>query len=55
MINNEKNSGILASYVTLKELYSSNKYRSSYQILAEFIKYIIVNEKLYSFVLFQMI
>ena len=54
MINNESNSAILASYVTLKELYNSNKYRSSYQILVEFIKYIIINDKLHSFVLFQM-
>ena len=51
MITKEKNSTILASYVTIKELYNSKKYRSSYQILAEFIKYIVVNEKIYSFAL----
>ena len=54
MINNEMNCAILASYVTLKELYNTNKYRSSYQILVEFVKYIILNEKLHSFVLLQM-
>lgn len=54
MINNGSNSAILASYVTLKELYNTSKYRSSYQILSEFVKYIIVNDKLHSFVLFQL-
>ena len=32
---------ILASYVTYKELSSRGNYKSPYQILAEFIKYII--------------
>lgn len=54
MISNEMNCAILASYVTLKELYNTNKYRSSYQILVEFVKYIIINEKLHSFLLLQM-
>lgn len=40
---------IMASYATFKELYNSQKYRSPYQILAEFIKYIIVLRSLYSF------
>lgn len=40
---------ILASYVTFKELYNANRYRSPYQILSEFIRYIIYTEKLYSF------
>ena len=40
---------ILASYVTYKELYANDNYRSAYQILAEFIKYIIYTEKIYSF------
>ena len=45
---------ILASYVTFKELYNEGKYRSPYQILAEFIKYIILTENAYSFSLFDM-
>lgn len=40
---------VLASYVTYKELYANDNYRSAYQILAEFIKYIIVTEEIYSF------
>lgn len=35
----------LASYATFKELYSSGKYENSYQILAEFIRYVIVTKK----------
>ena len=35
---------ILASYVTYKELSQHGNYKSSYQILAEFIKYIIYEE-----------
>lgn len=40
---------ILASYATFKELYNSNKYSSPYQILSEFIKYVIISKNLYSF------
>lgn len=40
---------ILASYVTYKELSSHGNYKSPYQILAEFIKYIICEKKLYAF------
>ena len=40
---------ILASYVTYKELSSHGNYKSPYQILAEFIKYIIYEKKLYAF------
>lgn len=40
---------ILASYVTYKELSNHGNYKSPYQILAEFIKYIIYEEKLYAF------
>ncbi len=45
---------ILASYVTFKELYNEGKYRSPYQILGEFIKYIVATEHKYSFSLFDM-
>ena len=40
---------ILASYVTYKELYKCKKYKSQYQILAEFVKYAIYENKLYQF------
>lgn len=40
---------VLASYVTYKELYANDNYRSAYQILAEFIKYVIATEEIYSF------
>lgn len=40
---------LMASYATYKSLYSNNKYRSPYDILAEFIKYIICCESLSSF------
>lgn len=45
---------ILASYVTYKELSQHGNYKSSYQILAEFIKYIIYEEKLYAFSIGEM-
>ena len=45
---------ILASYATFKELYNERKYRSPYQILAEFIKYIVLTENTYSFSLLKM-
>ena len=32
---------VLALYVTYKELYANNTYRSAYQILAEFIQFTI--------------
>ena len=47
-----KNKGavaILTSFVTLKVLNDTKKYNSSYQILSEFIKYIISTESLYNF------
>lgn len=40
---------VLASYVTYKELYKCEKYRSPYQILGEFIKYIIYENRIYQF------
>lgn len=40
---------ILASYATFKELYKSQKYNSPYQILSEFIHYVIASKSLYSF------
>lgn len=40
---------IMASYATFKELYNSKEYRSPYQILSEFVKYVIVAKSLYEF------
>lgn len=46
-INNSES--VLASYVTYKELYSSDSYKNSYQILAEFILFIIDTNNIYLF------
>ena len=48
-MNNKYSNSIMASYATFKELYKSKKYSSPYQILSEFIKYIIVSKSLYTF------
>ena len=40
---------LLASFATIKALSDENKYQSAYQILAEFIRHVIVEEHLYSF------
>lgn len=48
-MSNSTSTPILASFATLKSLNDSKKYINSYQILAEFIKYIIDGQKLYSF------
>ena len=53
MATKEYSKAILASYVTYKELYKSEMYTSPYQILAEFIKYILYTEKMYSFSLVE--
>lgn len=42
-------SSVLASFATLKSLSDENKYQSPYQILREFIRYIILTDSLYSF------
>ena len=39
----------MASFATLKSLSDAKKYQSSYQILREFINYIIISDSLYSF------
>lgn len=46
-MSNSTSTPILASFATLKSLNDSKKYINSYQILAEFIKYIIDGQKLY--------
>lgn len=42
----EKSNSILASYAVYKNLYDNREYRSSYQIIAQFIKYIIYEKNL---------
>ena len=49
-----KTTAILASFATLKSLHDKNKYRSSYQLLAEFINYIIQTKKLLMFTPIEM-
>lgn len=45
-----KNStSVLASFATLKSLSDERKYQSPYQILREFIQYIITTDSLHSF------
>lgn len=46
-IPKEKSVMVLASYATYKELYSKEQYKSQYQILAEFIKYVLNTNTLY--------
>ncbi len=48
-MNNSSSTSVLASFATLKSLNDSKKYINSYQILAEFIKYIIDAQNLYVF------
>ena len=49
MNNTNASVSILASFSTLKILNDTKKYKNSYQILSEFICYIINTKKLYSF------
>lgn len=49
-----KSTPLLASFATIKSLSDAKKYESSYQILAEFIRYIIVTNNLYSFSAIEM-
>ena len=45
---------ILASYSTLKSMVDANQYKDAYQILAEFIQYIIVKNNIHTFGALQM-
>ena len=47
--NNVKTASILASFATLKSLSDEKKFKNSYQLLREFIIYIITIESLYIF------
>ena len=48
-VNKHNSTAILASFATLKSLLDEKKYKSSYQVLQEFIHYIIINESIFSF------
>ncbi len=48
-MNQQNTSSVLASYATLKSLSDEKKYQGPYQMLREFIKYIIIFDALYSF------
>lgn len=50
----KSNTSVLASYATLKSLSDEKKYKSPYQILREFIKYIITTGSLYTFSALEM-
>ncbi len=45
----EDSKSIMASYATFKELYNSEKYHNPYQILSEFIRYVIISKAHRSF------
>ncbi len=45
---------VLASYATIKSLADEKKYQSPYQILREFIRYIITTDSLYTFSAIEM-
>lgn len=53
-MNQQSTSSVLAAYATLKSLSDENKYQSPYQILREFIRYIIISDALYSFSAIEM-
>ena len=46
---NKQSTSILASFVTLKSLTETKTYQSSYQLLSEFIEYIIIEDSVYNF------
>lgn len=50
----ENATSILAAFATLKTLNDENNYSSPYQLLAEFINYIICEKKIYSFTTIEM-
>ena len=56
LITNKANNptSILASFSAMKSMVDAKQYRSPYQILAEFIQYIIIKQKLHSFTAIEM-
>lgn len=53
-MNQRSTSSMLATYATLKSLSDEKKYQGPYQILREFIRYIITSDSLYSFSAIEM-
>ena len=53
-MNNNNPTSILASFSTMKSLVDAQQYQSPYQILAEFIQYIIIKYTLHSFTAVEM-
>lgn len=51
---NKQSTSILASFVTLKSLTETKTYQSSYQLLSEFIEYIIIENSVYNFSAIEM-
>ena len=51
---NKQSTSILASFVTLKSLTETKTYQSSYQLLSEFIEYIIIEDSVYNFSAIEM-
>lgn len=53
-MNQQCTASVLASYATLKSLSDDKKYQGPYQMLREFIRYIIISGSLYSFTSVEM-
>lgn len=53
-VHKQNSTAILASFATLKSLLDEKKYKSSYQVLQEFIHYIIINESIFAFTAIEM-
>ena len=53
-MNSNNPTSILASFSTMKSLVDAQQYQSPYQILAEFIQYIIIKGNLHSFTAIEM-
>ena len=53
-MNSNNPTSILASFSTMKSLVDAQQYQSPYQILAEFIQYIIIKSNLHSFTAIEM-
>ena len=53
-MSQQSTTSVLAAYATLKSLSDENKYHSPYQILREFIRYIIISDALHSFSAIEM-
>ena len=54
MVQQATATSLLASFATLKGLSDEKKYKSPYQILQEFIRYVVLTESLHSFFSIEM-